>query len=398
MTSRFSFSSWLAHGDMPWEPTMDATIRTGCLRRKMDFCQKRGFRARELKVPDSTSLETAIIAVPETAGSALYGMLDVLTVTGNVWQTLTRTDTTPPPFRVRVVSPSGERFHCGNGIPVEPSGAIDEIDRADIVILPELWLGPDEHLSGRYPSLIAWIRARYEAGAYVYSACSGALMLAETGLLNDRDATSHWGYQDLFRRHYPQVRFRPEPNLCFADTAGRIVTAGGTTSWHDLALHIISRHVSPGEAMRIAKVYLLKWHDEGQLPYEPLVRSQPHADAVVRGCEKWLQEHFRESGVVARAVGHARIPERTLKRRFKQATGLALIDYVQNLRIEEAKHLLETSNQAVDEICFAVGYEDPSFFRRLFRRRTGVAPARYRRVFQPIHRGTPAGARARRPA
>jgi transcriptional regulator GlxA family with amidase domain len=214
-------------------------------------------------------------------------------------------------------------------------------------------------------------------------------MLAETGLLDGGDATSHWGYQDLFRRHYPRVRFRPEPNLCFADPAGRIVTAGGTTSWHDLALHIISRHVSPGEAMRIAKVYLLKWHDEGQLPYAPLVRPQPHPDAVVRGCEAWLRDHFRESGVVARVVGQAGVPERTLKRRFKQATGLALIDYVQNLRIEAAKHLLESSDQAVDEIGFAVGYEDPSFFRRLFRRRTGVTPGRYRRVFQPIHRGMP---------
>ena len=254
-------------------------------------------------MPDPSPLETAIVAVPETAGSALYGMVDVLSVTGNVWQTLTRTDPMPPPFRVRVVSVDGKRFRCGNGIPVEPSGAVDENDRADIVILPELWLGPDEHLGGRYPSLIKWIRARYEDGACIYSACSGALMLAETGLLNGCDATSHWGYQDLFRRQYPQVRFRPEPNLCFADAAGRIVTAGGTTSWHDLALHIISRHVSPGEAMRIAKVYLLKWHDEGQLPYEPLVRQQTHTDAVVHGCEKWLREHFENQVLLRGSLG-----------------------------------------------------------------------------------------------
>jgi transcriptional regulator GlxA family with amidase domain len=363
----------------------------------MHSCQKRGFRAKELQVPD-TPLETAIVAVPETSGSALYGMVDVLSVTGSVWQTLTRGQPLPPPFRVRVVGIGREPFRCGNAIPVEPAAAIHEIDRADIVILPELWLGPDEHLTGRYPQLFDWIRARYQAGACVYSACSGALMLAETGLLNGCEATSHWGYQDLFRRQYPHVRFRPEPNLCFADPAGRIVTAGGTTSWHDLALHIISRHVSPGEAVRIAKVYLLKWHDEGQLPYEPLVRRQPHTDAVVRGCETWLAEHFRETGVVARAVGYARTPERTLKRRFKQATGLALIDYVQNLRIEDAKHKLESSEQPVDEICFAVGYEDPSFFRRLFKRRTGMAPARYRRVFQPIHRASPAVARERRRA
>ena len=336
-------------------------------------------------MPEPTPLETAIVAVRETAGSALYGMVDVLNATTNVWQTLMRTTASPTPFRVKVVSTGREGFRCGHRIPVEPDAAIHEIDRADIVIVPELWLGPDELLRGRYPALTEWIRARYDSGAHVYSACSGALLLAETGLLDGRDATSHWGYQDLFKRQYPQIRFHPEPNLCFGDPSGRIVTAGGTTSWHDLALHIIARHVSPGEAMRIAKVYLLKWHDEGQLPYEPLVRQQPHRDAVVRGCEHWLQEHFREPGAVASVVGHARIPERTLKRRFKLATGLAIIDYVQNLRLEEAKRLLESSDEPVDEIGVAVGYEDPSFFRRLFKRRAGISPGRYRRVFQPIH-------------
>ena len=343
-------------------------------------------------MPDSP-LETMIVAVPETAGSALYGMVDVLSVTGSVWHTLMRTEPMEPPFRVTVVSVGRQRFHCGNGIPVEPGAAIGEIGRADIVILPELWLGPDEHLEGRYPALIEWIRARYEDGACLYSACSGALMLAETGLLDGRDATSHWGYQDLFTRRYPKIRFQPEPNLCFADPLGRIVTAGGSTSWHDLALHIISRHVSPGEAMRIAKVYLLKWHDDGQLPYEPLVRPQPHSDGAVRECEAWLREHFREPGAVARVVAHARMPERTLKRRFKLATGLALIDYVQNLRIEEAKALLESSDTAVDEISWNVGYEDASFFRRLFRRRTGIAPAQYRRVFKPMRQAAPAARR-----
>jgi transcriptional regulator GlxA family with amidase domain len=343
-------------------------------------------------------LETVIVAVTETAGSALYGMVDVLSVTGNVWQTLTREEVMPAPFRVRVVGVGRERFSCGNGIPVEPAAAFDEVDRADIVILPELWLGPDEHLADRYPSLIEWIGARYRDGACIYSACSGALLLAETGLLDGREATSHWGYQDLFRRRYPQIRFRPEPNLCLADPHGRIVTAGGTTSWHDLALHIISRHVSPGEAMRIAKVYLLKWHDEGQLPYGPLVRQQPHADAAIRGCEAWLREHVREPGAVARVVAHSRIPERTLKRRFKQATGLTLIDYVQNLRIEEAKRLLESSDRAVDEISYDIGYEDASFFRRLFKRRTGVAPAQYRRVFKPIHVAAPTPGKVRKGA
>jgi transcriptional regulator GlxA family with amidase domain len=252
------------------------------------------------------------------------------------------------------------------------------------VIVPELWIGPDEVLAGRYPALIEWLRRQHARGATLYSACSGALLLAETGLLDGCDATSHWGYRDMFRQRYPRVRFKPEPNLAFADARGRIVTAGGTTSWDDLAMHIIARHCSPGEALRIAQVYLLKWHGEGQLPYGSLVRNNPHADAVVHACESWLKQHFREQHALQRVHALARIPERTLKRRFKQATGSTLIEYLQDVRIEAAKRQLEASESPVDEISFAVGYEDPSFFRRLFRRRTGLAPNEYRRMFAPV--------------
>jgi transcriptional regulator GlxA family with amidase domain len=334
--------------------------------------------------PDPTPIDVIIVAVPETAGSALYGMLDVLLAAGNIWQTLVRADSIDTLFRVRIISPTGEPFTCGNGIPVRPELSVEENPGTQIVILPELWLGPDEHLRGRYPELMGWIRRQHERGASIYSACSGAVMLAETGLLDQCEATSHWGYQDLFRKYYPNVRFRPEPNLAFADPSGRIVTAGGTTSWHDLAIHIISRHCSPGEALRIAKVYLLKWHGEGELPYETLVRNNPHADSVAHTCEKWLEEHFTEQGAIPRVVELANIPERTLKRRFKIATGSSLIARLQDLRVEEAKRLLEASAIPVDEISFDVGYEDASFFRRLFKRRTGLTPSQYRRMFKPI--------------
>jgi transcriptional regulator GlxA family with amidase domain len=247
-----------------------------------------------------------------------------------------------------------------------------------------MWLGPDEPLHDRHANLVEWIQRRYSEGATIYSACSGAIMLAETGLLDGCRATSHWGYQDLFRKCYPKVRFDPAPNLTYADPQGRIVTAGGTTSWHDLALHIIARHASPAEALRIAKVYLLKWHTEGELPYASLVRPLPHGDSVVRKCESWLQDHFRETDAIFRVTEQAGIPERTLKRRFKAATGSSFINYLQNLRIEEAKTLLEASNMPVDEICAETGYNAPSFFRRLFKRLTGLTPSHYRRLFQPI--------------
>jgi len=326
--------------------------------------------------------DALIVAVPETAGSALYGMLDVLASAGNLWQQLVGVEAGAKLIAPKIVSPLSHEFECGNGIPVKPELEISDQLAAEIVILPELWLAPDEDLKGRYPELMEWIRQCYRDGASIYSACSGAIMLAETGLLDGRKATSHWGYQNLFRISYPKVKFEPEPNLCFADTSGRIVTAGGTSSWHDLAIHIISRHCSTGEALRIAKVYLLKWHSEGQLPFEALVRHVPHADAMVRKCENWLGEHFQETEPVARVVDHAGAPERTLKRRFKAATGTTLMDYVQNLRIEEAKRLLEAGTTPFDDIAAEVGYENPGFFRRLFKRRTGLTPSDYRRMFQ----------------
>ncbi len=329
-------------------------------------------------------VEVLMVAIPETAGSALYGMLDVLSASGNIWEVLNRSTDIKNFFRVRVISTSKELFQCGNRIPVSPDFSVADQPSADIIILSELWLQPDENLHGRHVELINWLKEQYNKGAIIYSACSGSVMLAETGLLDGKQATSHWGYEDLFRISYPKVHFDAAPNLVYADAAGRIVTAGGTTSWHDLALHIIARHASPGEALRIAKVYLLKWHSEGELPYANLVRPLPHGDSIVGKCEVWLQENFRELKAIPQVIALSGIPERTLKRRFKAATGSSILGYLQNLRVEEAKSLLEASNLAVDEISFEAGYSDPSFFRRLFKRLTGLSPSNYRKMFQPI--------------
>lgn len=350
---------------------------------------------------EKNPVEVFIVAVPETSGSALYGMVDVLMAAGNIWQTLVRPGTEQNLFDVHIISIDKQPFVCGNRIPVTPDCSIEDNEYGytsdaggrtqettaatpQIIILPELWLGPNEDIKGRYPELMNWICDAYRQGASLYSACSGAVMLAETGLLDGCPATSHWGYQDLFRKSYPKVQFHPAPNLVFADPAGHIVTAGGTTSWHDLAIHIIARYASSGEALRIAKVYLLKWHDEGQLPFASLVRSTPHADSVVRVCQQMLEEYYRERNVLQRVIEYVEIPERTLKRRFKAATGMTLIEYAQNLRIEEAKSLLEVGTLASDDISVEVGYEDHSFFRRLFKRLTGLTPSQYRRMFQPV--------------
>jgi len=339
-------------------------------------------------------IEALILALPESAGSAIYGLIDVFASTGTLWLALVGDEPNGRPIRPKIVSPSREPFRCGNAIPVTPDQTIAEASGADIIVIPELWLAPDDDLKDRYPEVKEWLRNRHQAGGAIYSACSGAVLLAASGLLNGKVATSHWGYTDLFRNSFPEVRFIPEPNIVFADEGGRIVTAGGATAWHDLAIHIISRHCSPGEALHIAKVYLLQWHGVGQLPFASLVRRQAHADSIARQAEDWLRAHYREPQPVAGAVGECGIPERSLKRRFVAATGSTIMGYVQNLRIEGAKRMLETSDMSVDDIAAVVGYENSTFFRKLFRRRAGLMPKDYRRMFRPIYDA----ARARQPS
>jgi transcriptional regulator GlxA family with amidase domain len=118
--------------------------------------------------PEKAPVDVLIVAVPETSGSALYGMLDVLLAAGNIWQTLVREDSVQAPFRIRIVAPSATAFSCGNGIPVVPDCSVADNPGADIVILPELWLGPDEDIQGRHSDLLAWIRRSYKQGSMLY--------------------------------------------------------------------------------------------------------------------------------------------------------------------------------------------------------------------------------------
>lgn len=334
-------------------------------------------------IPHET-IEVCLLTLEETAASTLYGIIDVLSCAGAIWCALTGEGEIRPLFTTKIVSITKEQFCAGNKIPVQPDAHLDEINKTDIVIVPEMWLAPDELIGQRYPEVVSWLQRVYANGATICATCSGAVLLAESGLLDGGEATTHWGYAPLFKNNFPNVIFNPNRILAFCGLGQRIITSGGGTSWNDLVLYLIARHSSPEEAQRIAKIFLLNWHDDGQLPFAAMVRNLQHADALVKRCQTWLEENHRVKNPVSKVVAFAQIPERTLKRRFKNATGSSLMDYIQDLKIEQAKQLLEQSCLNVETIAPEVGYEDPAFFRRVFKRKTGLTPARYRKMFKPM--------------
>ena len=205
-------------------------------------------------------------------------------------------------------------------------------------------------MQGRYPELVAWLRRVHGEGALVCSACSGVLLIAETGLLSGREATIHPAYAPTFRSNFPDVRLRLEEVLVATGEREELVMAGASASWHDLVLYLVARHVGPTAAQALAKFLLLQWHTDGQGPYVPFDAAD--ATTATRSCaeaQEWLRTSYAVAAPVTELVERSGVPERTFKRRFARATGYSPIAYVQHVRVEEAKRRLERTSEPVDD-------------------------------------------------
>jgi transcriptional regulator GlxA family with amidase domain len=323
----------------------------------------------------------ALLAAPETSASVLYGLYDILTTVGPMWPDMTAAASDEPLLDVRIVAATAEPFRCFGDILVEPHAALADVDALDAVVICDMYTPIDRAPRGRFTDEGAWIRRLHDGGTLVATVCTGSLLLAETGLLDGRSCAGHWAYAGLFGSAYPRIRFLPGAILDLSSEPRGLITAGGVTSWQDLALHLIARFCGPEHATRTAKVYLLGSHEDGQLPFAAMSRLVRVDDAIVRDCLAWIGDHLATPNPVSAMVARSGLHPRTFARRFQTATGRRPIDYVHGLRMEEARRRLEDGAVSVDAVGFEVGYEDPTFFRRLFKRTTGLTPAAYRRRY-----------------
>lgn len=327
------------------------------------------------------ALHVSLVAIPDAAVSTLSGIYDVL----GSFATLAGLEPSlpeEPPFHIEIVSSARGPVSLISGVPVEAKRGVGEIDSTDIIIVPSVILGRGGWKTGRYPELVEWTARMHGQGALLCSACSGVFLLAETGLFDGQETTVHWGYADAFAQTFPAVPLRPELVLVVSGGREQLITSGSSMTWHDLVLYLIARHVGATAAQGVARVFALQWHHDGLAPYIVFRGRIDHGDALVAELQSWLSNHFAVGSPVEEMVGRSGLPERTFKRRFTEATGFAPIDYVQRLRVEDAKRRLERTDASADEISWQVGYEDAAFFRRLFKRLTGVTPGVYRKRFQ----------------
>ncbi|MGE0385405.1 MAG: GlxA family transcriptional regulator [Gammaproteobacteria bacterium] len=331
-------------------------------------------------------LQVAILVFPETSASVVFGMVDLLAAAGRDWGVIVEGSPGTQLIEPLLVARSAGSVMVTNEVPVFAGVALQDCPEVDVICVPEVNLPPGTALAGRFDAEIAWLRRRFEAGATIATACSGAMLLAEAGLLEGCEATTHWAWCDVLARDYPAVKVQGQRALVVAGEGGRLVMAGGGTTWLDLALYLIARLAGVDAAMQVARINLIDWHAAGQQPFARLARTRQVDDAAIARCQAWIAEHYMAPAPVAAMVKLSGLPERTFKRRFRQATGMTPLDYVHTLRIEEAKQMLEAADAPVEAIAQEVGYEDAAFFGRLFRREVRLTPAQYRRRFQPMRR------------
>ncbi len=325
-----------------------------------------------------------LLAAPETSASVLYGLYDVLLSVGPMWPDMTGAQPGDALLDVSIVAATAEPFRCFGNIPIEPHAAVADVGEAEAVIVCDMYTPIHTPLHGRFAVEIEWLRRMHARGTLVATVCTGSLLVAEAGLLDGRSCAGHWAYRDLFATAYPRVRFLPGEILDVTHERDGLITAGGVTSWQDLALYLIARFCGPEHAARTAKVYLLGGHEDGQLPFSAMTRRATADDAVILECLAWIADNHASPRPVTAMAEHSGLSGRTFARRFQASTGRRPIDYVHALRVEAARGLIETGAGALDDVGYTVGYEDPTFFRRLFKRTTGLTPAAYRRKFAPI--------------
>jgi transcriptional regulator GlxA family with amidase domain len=331
-------------------------------------------------------LDVTVVLLDDGLCSTAIMPVEIFHSAGALWNDL-HAEEPEPAFRVTTVSLDGKPIRSPYGLAITPHAAMDDIARTDLIVVPTSGLELDLKLVEN-SALLPWLRRHYEQGAYVASTCMGAAYLAEAGLLDGRLATTHWAVWERLAARWPKVRWRPD---LFVTEDSRLLCSGGVYASVDLSLYLVEKLCGHEVAVKCAKALLLPMPRTNQSGYAVQTISKPHDDARIRGVEAFIQANYSRDLSVEALAQRAGLGARTFVRHFKAATGRLPAAYLQALRVEAAKAMLERDAKPVQAISTAVGYDDVAFFRSLFKRATGMTPAAYRATFAPLSvRGEPA--------
>ena len=321
-------------------------------------------------------LDVTILFLEGGHSSTAVGPMEVFGSAGVLWNALHGQEREPY-FRVSTASIDGGPVHAEGPVRLLPEHAISAIRKTDLILVPSGGLDIDS-MATRNAEAIAWMRKWRRKGAAIAGVCSGVALLADSGLLDGKRATTHWALAEEYARRYPKVRWQPEYMVTEDDN---LFCCGGVNSALDLSLYLVEKYCGRDIAMLCAKSLIIEMPRMWQSGFAVLPLQISHHDDAIRRAEEWIHGNWQRDVRVDDLAARMGMSPRNFARRFKLATGETPLGYLHELRIAVAKRLLEDDYRTIQEVSSAVGYDDVAFFRNLFKRHTGASPSDYRRRF-----------------
>jgi len=321
-------------------------------------------------------IDVTVLFLDETFSSTAVGPMEVFRHAGSLWNFLTGTPQRPR-FNVTTASANGRAVLCDGPIHTKPMAAIHEVRSTDLIFIPTTGLSLDD-VAERNAAVVPWLKRWHKRGTAIASVCSGVGLVAASGLLDGKCATTHWALAPRFREKYPKVKWMPE---LMVTEDQNFYCGGGVHAALDLSLYLVEKFCGHEVALQTSKALLIETPRAWQAGFALIPLKTEHNDNDIARAQDWLHENFHRTFPLEAPARRVGMSMRNFVRRFKQATGDSPLNYLQKLRIAAAKRLLENNHRSMQEISEAVGYHDVAFFRALFQRHTGVSPSAYREKF-----------------
>ena len=323
--------------------------------------------------------KVVIVGFDGALGSALTGALDLFSFTGVSWQRFLQQEVEPR-FFVQIASVHGLPFRCSNRMQISPHANLNNIQNCDLLLVPTIGDSIDKVITQNMALIPQLIRLA-KTNTDIASNCSGAFLLAKAGLLDGKTATTHWGYAEKLQQQYPLINVQDEQLVTQSEN---VFCAAGGSAFYDLGLLLIERYCGREIANQVAKTQVIDSRRSDQRIYAHTKMFKRHQDALIANIQDYIEENFATSLSISKLAAYANITERTLNRRFQASVNMRPIEYIQGVRVEQAKLLLELGDINIKSLANMVGYEDSASFSRLFKKQTLLSPKQYQDKFYRV--------------
>jgi transcriptional regulator GlxA family with amidase domain len=302
--------------------------------------------------------------------SSIVGPYKIFTKANGLWKEKTGKNL----FKIELAGISKEVDFYDGLFCVRPQTDISSIKKTDLIIIPSLNHNYKNAIKGN-ELLVDWIEEQYKLGAEIASICTGAFLLASTGLLDEKTCSTHWAAADTFRTMFPKINLQTDQLI--TDENG-ICTNGGAYSFLNLVIYLIEKYYDRQTAIYCSKVFQIEMDRQSQSAFAIFTGQKLHGDEEIKKAQTYIEKSFREKISIEDLSSRLAIGRRNFDRRFIKATGNTPIEYTQRVKIESAKKAFEITRKTINEVMYEVGYADPKAFRDVFRKITGMSPSEYR--------------------